>query len=66
VVKDLMDSFSAFNWFEEEGQIARSSAWSKFFALWRRIPASSATNKEGGITLLKVLGHLFGLVASIF
>jgi len=28
-VKDLMDSFLAFNWSEEEDQIARLSAWNK-------------------------------------
>jgi len=26
----------------------RSSAWNKLLALWRRAPASLATNKEGG------------------
>jgi len=39
--------FLAFNGSEEEDQIARLSAWNNLLALWRRAPATSATNKEG-------------------
>jgi len=47
MVKDLTDSFFAFNWSKEEDQISRLSAWNKLLALLKKAPATLATNKEG-------------------